>query len=52
LPLFDPQTSGGLLIALAPDDAKRFMASADSLGIFTRLIGEVIPAQACSLEVL
>ena len=52
LPLFDPQTSGGLLIALAPMDAVRFMASADGLGIFARRIGEVLPLQACSLEVL
>ena len=52
LPLFDPQTSGGLLIALAPGDADRFMTSADGLGIFARRIGEVLPLQAHSLEVL
>ena len=52
LPLFDPQTSGGLLIALAPGDADRFMTSADRQGIFARRIGEVLPLQACSIEVL
>jgi len=51
LPLFDPQTSGGLLIALAAKDAERFMTAADSRGIFTRLVGEVLPLQTCSLEV-
>ncbi len=52
LPLFDPQTSGGLLIALAPEDADRFMTSADRLGIFARRIGEVLPLQKHSIEVL
>ena len=51
LPLFDPQTSGGLLIALAPGDADRFMTSADGLGIFSRRIGSVLPLQAYSIEV-
>lgn len=50
LPLFDPQTSGGLLIALEPDDARRFMAEADKSGIFTRQIGCVLARQAHTIE--
>jgi selenide,water dikinase len=45
LPLFDPQTSGGMLIALAPSDAERFMTLADARGIFARVIGAVLPKQ-------
>jgi len=52
LPLFDPQTSGGLLIALAPKDADHFMTTADGCGIFARRIGEVRPLQAYAIEVL
>jgi selenide,water dikinase len=43
LPLFDPQTSGGLLIAMAPEDAEHFVASADRSGIFACMIGSVMP---------
>lgn len=43
LPLFDPQTSGGLLAAFAPEDADRFLAEAHDGGLFARLIGEVLP---------
>ena len=42
LPLFDPQTSGGLLIALAPDAAEGFLAAAQSAGIFAQPVGEVL----------
>ena len=52
LPLFDPQTSGGLLIALAPDDAERFLAAAEERGIFARLIGSVLPYQSHSIELM
>lgn len=41
LPLFDPQTSGGLLIALPPDCAEQFAAGAKHLGMFAVCIGAV-----------
>jgi len=43
LPLFDPQTSGGLLISLAPDDAARYLQDAAQKGIFACVAGEVHP---------
>jgi len=52
LPLFDPQTSGGLLIALEPADAGRFLDDAGRAGIFARRIGEVTTRNACSIELI
>ncbi len=46
LPLFDPQTSGGLLIAFSPADAQRFLEQAVEQGIFARKIGLVLPSQS------
>ena len=43
LPLFDPQTSGGLLIALQPGAAALFQAEAAENSIFCVLIGDVLP---------
>jgi len=51
LPLFDPQTSGGMLIALGPEDARHFMSSADQRGVFARRIGSVLPHSSHFLEV-
>lgn len=46
LPLFDPQTSGGLLIALPPGEVQRFTESTDIRGIYARKIGTVQPRSA------
>lgn len=46
LPLFDPQTSGGLLIALAPDQAARFTEEARQHNIPATVIGRVAPPEA------
>ena len=43
LPLFDPQTSGGLLIALPPAGAREFLARSESSGAFAECIGSVQP---------
>jgi selenide,water dikinase len=52
LPLFDPQTSGGLLIALAPEDADSFMTMADQRGIFACRVGSVLPKQEYLIEIV
>jgi selenide, water dikinase len=43
LPLFDPQTSGGLLIALAPAAAREYLARSGDAGAFAVCLGEVEP---------
>lgn len=40
--LFDPQTSGGLLLALHPDRADEFLRKAADAGQFARVIGEAV----------
>ena len=40
--LYDPETSGGLLMALAPEQARSYVAQAEVDGIDARIIGEVI----------
>lgn len=52
LPLFDPQTSGGLLIALPEPAAARFMELATEQGCFAAPVGEVIPRRDALLEIV
>ena len=40
--LFDPQTSGGLLLGVKPDRIDEFMKKANDLGQFARVIGEAV----------
>ena len=39
--MYDPQTSGGLLISVAPESAGTLLASLRSAGLDARLIGSV-----------
>jgi len=51
--LFDPQTSGGLLVATPPDSVDAFMAECDKIdeGV-PAIIGEVLPKGGCFVEVV
>lgn len=51
LPLFDPQTSGGLLISLAHEDAENFLARAAAEGCSAISIGEVIKSSGKLVEI-
>jgi selenide,water dikinase len=49
--LCDAQTSGGLLIAVAPDRAERLLAALARAGVESAIIGEVTPAAPGSIKV-
>jgi selenide,water dikinase len=49
--LFDPQTSGGLLVSLAPDALDRALTSFQRYGVPARQIGEVVPKRSALIEV-
>ena len=40
--LFDPQTSGGLLIAVAPEDADELLKNLQGIGAPAQIVGEII----------
>jgi selenide,water dikinase len=48
--LFDPETSGGLLIALDPDQARSFIAQAEADGQFARIMGETIAGSGIEIK--
>jgi selenide,water dikinase len=49
--LCDPQTSGGLLVAVAPEGEAEFLAAAAELGLMLEPIGELVEAGAFAVEV-
>lgn len=49
--LFDPQTSGGLLLAVAPEKAGELIAALEGGGVEGALIGEVTPPAPARVEV-
>ncbi len=50
--LFDPQTSGGLLAAVAPKAAEAAQAALERRGISSQLIGEVIAKRSPLIEIV
>jgi len=50
--LCDPQTSGGLLIAVAPEGEAEFLAVSAELGLSLAPIGEMVERQRYAVEVL
>ncbi|MDO4478025.1 MAG: selenide, water dikinase SelD [Lachnospiraceae bacterium] len=47
--LFDPQTSGGLLIAVAPEDADKLEAELQEMGLPAAIVGTII--DKCDTEI-
>ncbi len=50
--LFDPQTSGGLLAAIAPEAASIALAAMESRGVPARIIGEVVAKRHPLIEII
>jgi selenide,water dikinase len=50
--LFDPQTSGGLLAAMAPESADAALAALQRHNVSARIVGEVTAKRSSLLEVV
>ncbi|MNH38362.1 AIR synthase-related protein [Pseudomonas sp. P1B16] len=50
--LCDPQTSGGLLVAVSPEGEAQFLAVAAELGLALAPIGTLVERQGHAVEVL
>ncbi|MCS5421124.1 MULTISPECIES: selenide, water dikinase SelD [Psychrilyobacter] len=50
--LFDPQTSGGLLISVANEDADKLLADLEELDIKSSLVGEVVSKSTYRMKVI
>jgi selenide,water dikinase len=48
---FDPQTSGGLLVALAPDAVPRAIAALEAAGDLAAVVGEVRARQGAAVRI-
>jgi selenide,water dikinase len=49
--LFDPQTSGGLLIAASEEFAERLAADLEAAGVPAAQIGRAVPAMSFSVQI-
>jgi selenide,water dikinase len=49
--LFDPQTSGGLLVAIAPEVAETALASLQRHGVAARRVGRVVAKRSPLLAI-
>lgn len=50
--LFDPQTSGGLLFAVAPQDADALEAALQAAGLPAKIVGEITAKQEPEITVI
>jgi len=50
--LFDPQTSGGLLLAVDPADAAALEQALRAAGLSASIVGEILPKQKIEITVM